>query len=303
MDLFSGSYSVGRREKMTSAVDLHMHSTASDGKDTPIVLWGKIKRLGIRCFSLTDHDTVDGAREMEKMVAGDGGTDTVFIRGIEFSCRTSVGKCHILGYAYDWNSDAFRNILRKGEELRRRKLEQRLDYLRKEFGFEFSGADVEKLRQMKSVGKPHLAELMVKCGYADSSGDAVKNYINSCPTLDSRIQADEVIRALRASGGISVWAHPYGGVGEPDFSGERFNAQLACLAEAGIQGLECYYSRYTGNQISQLTTTAGEKGLFISGGSDYHGRGEIPALGTLNADGFPVRPEQLSLLHSIKYDG
>lgn len=281
---------------MQSLLDLHMHSTASDGKDSPAALLEKIKRLGIRCFALTDHDTIDGAREMEKLIESDDSKDIVFIRGIEFSCITSAGKCHILGYGYDWDNDAFQAVLAKSAALRRRKLEQRLDFLRKEYQIEFGEDDIAKMRRMKSVGKPHLAELMIKMGIVDSVADAVNKYIDYCPTLDSRMPADEVIHAIRASDGISVWAHPYGGVGEKQLSEEEFHAQRSCLLKIGIQGLECYYSQYTKTRIDALTACALENNLYISGGSDYHGRKKFPDLGTLNADGVSVDAKQLSVL-------
>ena len=284
---------------MYSLIDLHMHSTASDGKDTPAALLEKIKSLGIRCFALTDHDTIDGVIEMEDLIASDVNADVKFIRGIEFSCITSAGKCHILGYGYDWDNDAFQAVLTKSADLRRRKLEQRLDFLRQEYQIVFDEDDVSEMRRMKSVGKPHLAELMIKMGIVDSVADAVNKYIDHCPTLDSRMPADEVIHAIRASNGISVWAHPYGGVGEKQLSEEEFHAQQSCLLEIGIQGLECYYSQYAKARIDALTACASENNLYISGGSDYHGRKKFPALGTLNADGDSVDAKQLSVLQKL----
>ena len=284
---------------MKSLIDLHMHSTASDGKDTPKALLEKIKSLGIRCFALTDHDTIDGVVEMEKALASDDCVDITFIRGIEFSCITSVGKCHILGYGYDLDHSAFKAVLEKSAGLRRRKLEQRLDFLRQEYQIEFAEADIEIMRHMKSVGKPHLAELMIKMGLVDSVAEAVNKYIDHCPTLDSRMPADEVVHAIKASGGISVWAHPYGGVGEKVLSDEEFQAQRTCLMGIGIQGLECYYSQYTKTRIEALTACASENNLYISGGSDYHGRKNFPELGTLNADGISVNSSQMTVLQSL----
>ena len=284
---------------MHSIVDLHMHSTASDGKDTPAVLWEKIKGLGICCFSLTDHDTIDGAREMEQLAARDNAADITFIRGIEFSCITPVGKCHILGYGYDWDNAEFRAVLDKSADLRRRKLEQRLDFLRREYQIEFAEADIEAMRRMKSIGKPHLAERMIKMGIVDSVSDAIEKYIDHCPKLGTRMPAEEVIHAIRAAKGISVWAHPYGGVGEKARSEEEFRAQFACLTDSGIQGLECFYSNYPRTKVEKLIATATEQELCISGGSDYHGRKQYPDLGTLNEDGAPIDIKQMSILQRL----
>lgn len=281
---------------MNACIDLHLHSTASDGKDTPAGLWEKIKRLGIRQFSLTDHDTIDGVREMETLLTAEGSGAVQFIRGIEFSCITPIKKCHILGYQYDWDSPPFQALLEKTAALRRRKLEQRLDFLRTEYRIEFSPADVAAMKGMMSVGKPHLAELMVKLGVVNSAAEAIKNFIEKCPPLnDIRISAAEAIQAIRAANGIAVWAHPYGGAGERPITEEAFQSQLALLTDLGIHGLECYYSQYTGDQIASLIGHAEERDLAISGGSDYHGRPTCPSPGTLRGDGNPVAAKQLSI--------
>ena len=286
---------------MKSLIDLHMHSLASDGEDTIVKLWSKIKGLGIRCFALTDHDTVVGVQEMEDLIAADERADVSFIRGIEFSCITPVGKCHILGYGYDWDHPAFCAVLEKGAVRRREKLEQRLEFLREKYDIEFTEADIKDMRQNPSVGKPHIAKLMKKMGKAVSVGEAIENYIDHCPTKDSRMPADEVIQAVKASGGIAVWAHPYGDDADESkyLSDEDFRAQLKCLLELGIQGLECYYSRYTKTRIETLAACALENGMYISGGSDYHGCEDKPELGTLNADGICVNPSQLTVLQPL----
>lgn len=286
---------------MKSLIDLHMHSLASDGEDTTAELWSKIKGLGIRCFALTDHDTVDGVREMEGLIAADERADVSFIRGIEFSCFTPAGKCHILGYGYDMDHPAFLAVLKKSADLRRGKLERRLEFLREEYEIEFTEDVIEAWHQMSSVGKPHIAEQMVNMGKAVSVGDAIENYIDHCPTKEFRMPADEVILAVKAAGGIAVWAHPYGDDADESKyrSDEDFRAQLKCLLGLGIQGLECYYSRYTKTRIETLAACALENGMYISGGSDYHGKKEKPDLGTLNADGICVNPSQLTVLRPL----
>ena len=236
---------------------------------------------------------------MEKLLAeqqaGDGNR-MQFIRGIEFSCITALGKCHILGYGYDYNDEAVRSVLANGEALRREKLEKRLEFLRKEYNIVFAPQDVEAMRGMGSVGKPHLAELMVKMGIAASASEAIRNYINHCPAFDSRLPANEAIRAIRSVGGVAVWAHPYGGVGEPVLTEKELVSQLELLLSFGLQGLECHYSRYDMAQTGRLAGYAKEYGLCISGGSDYHGRKNFPELGQLNAEGFAVDMAEISVL-------
>ncbi len=286
---------------MASLVDFHMHSTASDGKDSPRELWEKIKGMGMRSFALTDHDTIEGAREMERLVTNDADVKINFVRGIEFSCITPVGKCHILGYRYDWDNKAFTEVLNKGVTLRRKKLEQRLTFLKDEYNIEFAEKDVDAMRKMDSVGKPHLGELMVKMGIAASTQEAIKNYIDKCPTLDSRVPAEEVIAGIISAGGIPCWAHPYGGVGESRVEGEKFKNQLNYLLNAGLKALECYYSRYTKNEVDSLVEHAKKNGLYISGGSDYHGRKNYFPVGTLNADDIAIDAKNLSICEQFGF--
>lgn len=281
-----------------SNVDLHMHSSASDGRDRADELLAKVDAAGIECFALTDHDTIAGVLDIEKLLAKRQNSENPiqFIRGIEFSCITALGKCHILGYGYDYQNEDFRAVLTKGEKLRREKLEKRLDFLRQEYGIVFEAQEVEAMRGMGSVGKPHLAELMVKMGVADSASEAIRNYINHCPTFDSRLPAEEAIRAVRSAGGIAVWAHPYGGVGEPALTEKELVSQLELLRSFGLQGLECYYSRYNMEQVGRLVVYAQRYKLCISGGSDYHGRKNFPELGRLNAEGIAIDRDKMSVM-------
>ena len=279
---------------MSSIIDFHMHSSASDGKDTLAGLFERVKLLGIKVFSLTDHDTIEGAREMERLVKASD-NDIAFVRGIEFSCITPIGKCHILGYGYNWDSAVFISVLSKGASLRKGKLEQRISFLKEKYGIVLPENDVEEMRQMGSVGKPHIAEIMVRIGVADTISEAISEYIDNCPTMDSRIPANEVIHAVRESGGISVWAHPYGGVGEERIDTETFNRQLNYLKEMGLQGLECYYSRYTMGEAERLAECAKQNDLLVSGGSDYHGRKNYPEIGTLNKENNPVNGKMVNI--------
>ena len=118
---------------MSSKVDLHMHSRASDGSDLIPGLLRKIQKLGIRTFALTDHDTIKGVQRMEKLIP-DG---IRFIKGIELSCKTEVAKCHILGYNYDPEAAPVQELVDRGHSIRMNKVRARLDLLESKFGFTF----------------------------------------------------------------------------------------------------------------------------------------------------------------------
>ena len=268
---------------MTSTFDLHLHTTASDGSDTPAQLAQKLRASGLRLFSVTDHDTVDGALEMARLVP----PGIRFIPGVEFSCVSPAGKCHILGYGCDPAHPAFRAALEEGRKLRLEKLDRRLRRLEREHGVVLTAAERQWLLDRKSPGKPHLGRILLERGLAPDLDSAIKTYLGDVPGRD-RIGAETAVRAIEESGGVSVWAHPLGGEGERRLTPEKFASQLQVLRGYGIRGMECWYSRYSMAEIRFLLTRADEAHLMSTGGSDYHGTNKQGiSLGMLCADGTP----------------
>ena len=263
--------------------DLHIHTAASDGSDSPASLSQKVLKAGLELFSVTDHDTIDGALAMEALLPA----GISYIRGVEFSCVSPGGKCHILGYGYDPAHPVFRAALQEGSQLRRKKLENRIIHLREKYGIPLTEEELQWLRSLKSPGKPHLGSLLLKRGLAPDRGAAIKSYLSGVPGRD-RIDSKTAIDAIRAAGGIAVWAHPLGGEGEKRLTEEEFSSRLAVLVSEGIQGLECCYSRYSQEEAQLLLSHARARGLIATGGSDYHGSNkkgiELGQLGTVSAD-------------------
>lgn len=280
---------------MPSCIDLHMHSTASDGTDTPTQLVEKMLTRNIQTFAMTDHDTILGVEQVNEQLP----ENTTFIPGVEFSCRMLSGKCHILGYGYDANHPAFQAVLAEGTNLRQAKLDVRLSFLQ-ERGIVFPDEELSKLHQLPSVGKPHLANLMVKFGYAGSIKEAIDDTLNLCHTSSSRVSAETAVRAIAAAGGIPVWAHPLGGTGEKEIGKDQFSLMLKELIGYGLKGLECFYSKYPMASCEKLADVAREKSLLISGGSDYHGKNKNIEPGTLNAENIVIQPERLTILNHLR---
>ena len=256
-------------------VDLHIHSSCSDGSDSIDELLEAIKREGIRIFSLTDHDTVKGIREMEKIVP----EEIRFIPGVEFSCITDVGKCHILGYGFDLDDPVFQTVIQEASSLRYDKLSQRLTYLRETFQITFNQSELDWLHSQNSAGRPHIAELMIRRGIVSSRDEAFEKYLGQMPS--PRMDAGKVIHAIRSAGGIAVWAHPFGEKSSEFLLENEVLKLLDRLIKLGIQGIECYYSQYDDEKNQYLVGLAQENNLWISGGSDYHGERKIISLGTL----------------------
>ena len=195
---------------MNSKIDLHMHSNFSDGSDSVKELISHVREKEISIFALTDHDTIAGCQPLAELVP----EGICFLHGVEFSCYTEAGKCHILGYQYEPGHPAMLSALEEGKFLRRQKFELRLAYLQEVQGISFTQEEIDGLRSIESVGRPHLGRLLVKKGIAENIDKAIRTYINGCKTGSDRISADTAIQAIIASGGIPVWAHPLGGEGE-----------------------------------------------------------------------------------------
>ena len=279
-------------------VDLHMHTRESDGTDDDRELIGKLRKAGIKIFSVTDHDTIDAVSGMEYWVP----EDMVFIRGIEFSCVTEVRNCHILGYGFNKDVRTFGRMVKKADEMLRAIVQTHLEYITKECDIELDEDECHSLIwcYRKNDWKTQLAKMLVDGGHAETEEAAVERFIKPCHTNDMRPEAREAIQAILAAGGIPVWAHPYGGAGKREMHGEEFERQLKILLEAGLQGIECYYSAYDEKQVESLLEVARKHNLWVSGGSDYHGGNKDVALGTLNSFGQAVKEEEMTILKELE---
>ncbi len=271
--------------------DLHLHSTYSDGTDAPQGILQKVRRAGLAAFSLTDHDTMLGAKEMAKLARKEDG----FLPGAEFSCQRANQKCHILGYGFDLNDPRLEAFFQYVSMARKDKLNRRLVYLEKEHGVRFSEEETAYLRTLPEAGKPHIASLLVKKGLANSISDGITRYFGS-GTPDRRIDAKDAIAVIHQAGGVAIWAHPFGGEGEPLLTSEEWSERLRLLLAAGIDGMECFYSRYDISRCQFLEQAAKERHLLISGGSDYHGTNKSIPLGRLNTADAPIERSRLTVL-------
>lgn len=277
---------------MSNTVDLHTHSTASDGTDSPRELMERAVAQGITTLALTDHDTLSGVQEALRDIP----RGLRLVPGVEMSCRGRAGKCHILGLGVDPLAPELVKAVKELARLRREKLETRIRFLA-ERGIDLPAGELESLRCVPSAGKPHLAGLLIKYGFAGDREEAFQ-ILRACRTGRDRIGAESAVQAILAAGGIPVWAHPRGGVDETVGEAE-FRALLPELTSYGLAGLECFYSLYPLALCRELEAAAREKGLLISGGSDYHGENKTVPLGRLCAQEAEVPMEELSVLKAL----
>ena len=271
--------------------DLHIHSNCSDGSDSIEELAEKINSSDLDIVALTDHDTTDGLEQFEKLIS----PDKKFIKGIELTCLAGDIKCHILGYYINPETPELKALIEKGKVLRRQKLETRIKYLKEVHNIELTKEELDWLYSRKSVVKTHLANILVRRGLADSNIPAMKKYLDACKTGKTKFDGIEAINVIKLSGGIPVWAHALGGEGEEHISQNLLLKQLKKMKEYGIEGMECYYSRYSEEEIKFLVKTAKENNLFITGGSDYHGKNKDIPLGRLNNKDIEIDAENFTI--------
>lgn len=275
--------------------DLHLHSNYSDGSDSPKELVEKVKKNELSAFALTDHDTIAGCIEIKKYLP----KDIKFIAGTELTCLADTVKCHILGYNCNPENETLNQLILKGKQLRRQKLDKRIQYLSDIWNVNLTQDELDWLYSRNSVVKIHIGNILVNRGLADNNIDAMKKYLDGCQTGNTRFDGAEGIQTIEESGGIPVWAHPLGGEGEKHLSPDEFYKKFDIMKSFGIKGLECYYSRYNLDEIKFLVDFASKNNMLISGGSDYHGRNKTVKFGQLNTDNTEIPVEKLTILSEI----
>ena len=262
-------------------IDLHMHSKVSDGTDTIEELLENVKKAGMDIFSLTDHDAAKGCVTMLSLLK-EG--DPVFIPGVEFSCKDEKGKYHILGFGYEPGTDGIEKVVAKGHAFRMKKVLGRIDFLKEKFGFVFTKEEIDELLAMDNPGKPHIGNLMVKHGYAETRRQAIQEFIDQLHFKADYFRPEDVITGILDSGGIPVLAHPTYGSGDQLIIGDELDGRLRRLKEYGIKGVEACYSGFADKMRDELLDYAERMDLYVTAGSDYHGTNKLIAIGDTGLD-------------------
>ena len=174
------------------------------------------------------------------------------------------------------------------------KLKRRLEYLKEKFGFEFSNEDVEALFALANPGKPHIGNLMVKYGYAKTKEEAIINYINGYKERNAYVSPEDAIAAILQGGGIPVLAHPCYGRGDELILGDEMDKRLKRLIGFGLKGVEAFYSGFTSALIKETLAFARKYDLYVTAGSDYHGKNKLVKVGDTNLSKGQKYPEGLT---------
>lgn len=275
-------------------VDLHTHSTASDGQYAPAELAALAKKAGVGVLALTDHDTTAGLQEAAKAAQEVG---IRFINGIELDTKYPGidGRFHILGYGINPLHPALQSRCTGYAEQRRARAERILHYLA-ERGIPLSFARIEALAKGGVIGRPHFARAMLEQGYITSIEEAFEKYLDT-PEFQAidrpKPHPKEAIQMITQAGGLAVLAHPY----QIKLGALDLETLLRELKSYGLFGMECYYSTHTPQQTQTLLALAQTLELAVSGGSDFHGEAVKPdvRLGTGIKNSLCV-PDSISIL-------
>lgn len=248
--------------KLLIRADLHLHTTASDGRLSPEQLVARAVERGLTVMAVTDHDTVDGIDLA--LNAASGFDDINVIPGVEISTHVPGMEVHMLGYFINFKSDALITSLhemRDSRVVRAKGMLEKLDKL----GMHIEWERLVELARGSVIGRPHIAQAMVDAGYVGSSIEAFDNYIgrNGPAYVEhKKMTPIEVVRLIKSVNGIPVLAHPD--------NIANLDNMLKDLKSAGLMGLEVYYGKYTPDIIKKLLGLAKKYDLLTTGGSDYH---------------------------------
>jgi hypothetical protein len=240
-------------------LELHCHTTYSDGKLTPAELVKASAALGVKALAITDHDTLSG---WDEAVSAASAYNLEIVPGLELSTIHYDRSLHILGF-YP-NPEKLRVPLGERLVARIRRAQEMIDKLA-DLGYPI---ELPKLGEGMAPGRPHIATALVKAGYAKSNNEAFDRWLGDGKPAYVNYESFSIVEGielLRSCGGVPVWAHPY------LFRGGSVEKVLRELVDAGLMGIEVYHPSHSSSDMRHLKDFCNYYGLLMTGGSDYHG--------------------------------
>jgi 3',5'-nucleoside bisphosphate phosphatase len=270
---------------MTGGVDLHSHTTASDGTLPPAELVRAAVKRGVRVLAITDHDSTDGLAAAREEAARH--PTLTIVPGLEINCDVPGAEVHVLGYYVDDAAPWFQEFLREQRAERVARV-HRIAARLAELGMPIDPAEVFALVNEGSAGRPHVAQVMVQRGYVTSVREAFDKWLHASGPANvprHRLTPADAIAVIRRAGGVPVFAHP--GLADRD-------ELLPDMVAAGLMGIETYYSEHSAAQTAHYKDLCRQHRLVATGGSDYHGE----RTGRTNPLGHP--PVPMSVYEDLK---
>ena len=270
-------------------IDLHTHSNASDGKQSPADVVQSAAEAGLDVVALTDHDTTAGWDEAAVAAKQHG---IALVRGIEISCQHEGISIHLLGYLQDPAAPGLLEELERSRESRETRAQRIVELLSRDLPLHWDDV-LEQLEPGATVGRPHIADALVAKGIASSREDAFAGYLHEGSLYYISHYAPDPVLAVRLvgqAGGVAVMAHPFAGARGRVVD----DVVIEAMAAAGMAGLEVHHRDHTGAQVQHGLDLAASLGLFVTGSSDYHGDGKPNLLGEKTTD--PIVLQQIEAL-------
>jgi predicted metal-dependent phosphoesterase TrpH len=262
---------------MSGRVDLHSHTTASDGTLSPRELVIAAARHGVTVLAVTDHDSTDGLAEA--MAEAAQHPPLTIVPGLEINCDVEGAEVHVLGYFVAHDAPWFQDFLREQRAERVTRVHRIAERLA-ELGMPIDPAEVFAIVREGSPGRPHVAQVMVNRGYVKSVREAFDKYLKAGGPANAprrRLTPVEAVGVIRRANGVPVIAHP--GLAERD-------ELIPELVASGLKGIEVYYAEHSAAQVTNYLDLCRRHRLIATGGSDYHG----PQSGRTNPLGHPPVP-------------
>lgn len=286
--------------KSEKTIDMHTHTNYSDGDLSPekLIRLAIDKRIGT--LAITDHDTIEGIKKVNRNenIIVDSGIE--IINGIELSAKTDKGRMHILGYGIDLKNKALNKKMIDLKDNSINSVLSIMEQIKRDYGIRFGYDDIKELVNANhNLGRPDLAKLCVKYGYATSSQDAFDKYLidayNKTRQTSKGLQYQECLELIKNSGGIPVLAHPK----SLELSEKEFLILLKEMISCGLKGIEVYHSSHSKEEMNYYLKIANKYGLLISGGSDFHGKSVKPDIELGTGKDKNIKIKKLSLLDKL----
>ncbi|NLV74228.1 MAG: PHP domain-containing protein [Chloroflexi bacterium] len=244
--------------------DLHIHTTCSDGLLTPEQVVSQAIAQHLDVIAITDHDALDGVIPAQNAARG---SQLRVLSGIELSAQTLGSEVHILGYFINPLDEGLQGALAGLQQARLTRAQEMLERL-KALGLPLNWQALLEETPGQALGRPHIAAAMQRAGYVDSIQQAFSVYLGrggAAYVPRAKVSPEDAIQLIERAGGLAVLAHPW------------YDQHLVpSLREAGLRGLEAYYSGYTGDMSAALMLLARQQGLLVTCGSDFHGLERTP---------------------------
>ncbi|MDW7675255.1 MAG: PHP domain-containing protein [Bacillota bacterium] len=243
--------------------DLHIHTTASDGTLTPAEVVRKAREAALTGIGITDHDAIEG---ITSAISWGKAMEIDIVPGIELSTHWNDMEIHVLGYFIDYNSEQLLEML---TFLKQKRLERikKIAIKAIQLGYPITAEEIEQIAEGRAVGRPHLAQLLMKKGYISSIEEGFQRFLTKGKPMyvpRYKITPTEAISIIKGAKGVPVLAHP-------SLYNPTWVVLLNELVEAGLEGIEVYYPGHTNACVAELTKVCTLHNLVLTGGSDFHG--------------------------------